>query len=551
MNPELRYVNPWRVRSWDRDHFVFGGLFPKSQAMRPELQPFRSQNAAVDPATLGDRSTWLEAEHFLLQQPVPLEHEYAPQLGFFSFWPGPPEERLERLHRASVGILGAGTLGSHVAQMLAAAGVGHLVLCDFDTVEVRNFNRQLYDTGDLGRSKVLASADRLRRLRPGIEIDCLQRHIETPADVVTAASGVDLIVRAIDTPILAPFIVDKGCRLLGVPHIGGGFLETWAAAGPFLAPDGPCFRCLNPLPNFELPDPRKVPTFAPSAFWLSSLVSGDVLRFLGGMGDPWLRDRLLLLDWATGELREERLAVQPGRCPVCGADNGLRRRGEARVPGAITMKEVKAGTVSRPSPTEPVAANPDQGKGAARLGRLERTARGDESVVDRPTRRPPDRGGNRALGTAPSALPSAVTPALIGLSAVLASLLLVHQPVLLRVPLVIGAAVLAGALGTTLTPRLSPYGGLLWAASWAVGVSLVNVLDVVPAAPGLRGRPFAIAATTLIAIPVDALIFTAVGALGVLVVVQASLLPARRGIHMQTSPQGHPTVPVNANPTKP
>ena len=112
--------------------------------------------------------------------------------------------------------------------MLAAAGVGHLVLCDFDTVEVRNFNRQLYDTGDLGRSKVLASADRLRRLRPGIEIDCLQRHIETLADVVTAASGVDLIVRAIDTPILAPFIVDKGCRLLGVPHIGGGFLETWA-----------------------------------------------------------------------------------------------------------------------------------------------------------------------------------------------------------------------------------------------------------------------------------------------------------------------------------
>lgn len=549
MNPELRYVNPWRMRSWDPGRFTFGGLFPQSQAMRPELQPFQGHNVAVDPTTLGDRSAWLENERFLLPQPIPLEHDYAPQLGFFSFWPGPPEERLERLHRASVGILGAGTLGSHVAHMLAAAGVGHLVLCDFDTVEVRNFNRQLYDTGDLGRSKVLAAADRLRRLRPGIEVDCLQREIATPEDVVGAVRGVDLVVRAIDTPVLAPFIVDAGCRRLGVPHIGGGFLETWASAGPFIAPEGPCFRCLNPLPTFELPDPRKVPTFAPPAFWLSSLVSGDVLRYVGGMGEPWLRERLLLVDWATGELRDERLTPQPGRCPVCGADNDLPRPGTG-VPAAVTRREVNAATVPGPSAHAPVAATPDQGRGTADLGRRDRRTRGSESMVDTPARRRRGRLGDRALAAATSALPPAVTPALIGLCAVLASLLLVRDPVLVRAPLVIGGALLAGALGTASTHRRSPFGGVLWAAAWAVGVSLVSVLDVVLMTPALRDRPFAIAATTLVAIPLDTLLFTAVGALGALTVAPASRWLARRRRQLQTPPPAVPAAAVKGGSTE-
>ena len=462
MNDEPRYVNPWRMRSWDQGRFTFGGLFPRSEPMRPDLRPFQDHNLAVDAAALGDRRSWLESERFLLPEPMPLEHDYAPQLGFFSFWPGPPEERLERLHRASVGILGAGTLGSHVAHMLAAAGVGHLVLCDFDTVEVRNFNRQLYDTADLDRPKVLAAAERLHRLRPDIEIDCLQRQIGTPADVVDAAGGVDIVVRAIDTPILAPFIVDEGCRRLHVPHIGGGFLETWASAGPFIAPDGPCFRCLNPLPQFDLPDPRKVPTFAPPAFWLSSLVSGDVLRYLGGMGDPWLRERLLMVNWATGELRDERLTVQPGRCPVCGADNDERRRQPAAAPAVGNRRDTNAGTVSRPTPTGPVASSDDQGGDAAGSGGAARAAGAPESVVGTAARRRGGRLADRALAAGTSTLPPAVAPSLIGLCAVLASLLLVREPILLRVPCVLGAAVVAGGLGDCSdTPAVSRRGSAL------------------------------------------------------------------------------------------
>lgn len=142
------------------------------------------------------------------------------------------------------------------------------------------------------------------------------------------------------------------------------------------------------------------------------------------------------------------------------------------------------------------------------------------------------------------ALPPAVAPALIGVCAVLASLLLLREPVLVRAPCVIGVAVLTGALGTALTPRRSPFGGVLWAAAWAVGVALVNVLDVALATPQLRGRPLAIAATTLLAVPIDALVFTAVGVLGALAVAPASRWLVRRRVPMQT-PAAIPAAAIN------
>jgi adenylyltransferase/sulfurtransferase len=61
----------------------------------------------------------------------------------------------ERLLNAKVLIIGMGGLGSPAAMYLAAAGVGHLWLCDFDVVDLSNLQRQIiHNTDDIGKPKV-------------------------------------------------------------------------------------------------------------------------------------------------------------------------------------------------------------------------------------------------------------------------------------------------------------------------------------------------------------------------------------------------------------
>ena len=89
----------------------------------------------------------------------------------------------ERLKAGSVLVVGAGGLGSPISLYLAAAGVGRIVLVDFDRVEGSNLQRQiLYGQKDLGRLKVEAAAERLRDLNPGVVIDCLLYTSPSPRD---------------------------------------------------------------------------------------------------------------------------------------------------------------------------------------------------------------------------------------------------------------------------------------------------------------------------------------------------------------------------------
>ena len=72
----------------------------------------------------------------------------------------------EKLRAARVAIAGLGGLGSSIAVSLVRAGVGELLLVDFDRVELSNLNRQQYDTGDLGRPKTEALRDKLLSINP-------------------------------------------------------------------------------------------------------------------------------------------------------------------------------------------------------------------------------------------------------------------------------------------------------------------------------------------------------------------------------------------------
>ncbi|MBI3977829.1 MAG: HesA/MoeB/ThiF family protein [Chloroflexi bacterium] len=242
----------------------------------------------------------------------------ARQRGFFSFWQGDAADKQERLRAATVAVLGVGGLGSQVSYLLAAAGVGRLLLCDHDTVARSNLNRQLpFQDRDVGRPKVEVARERLLCLNPDLAVETFDRKIATPADVKAICAPASIVVRAIDTPPNIIFVVNEACRELGIPHVGGGFVEIWALAGPFIAADGPCFRCMLPQPPVQPAADRKAATFGPLTFWLSSYVAGDVIRYLAGLGEPWLLNRMLLLHGAEGKLFNETLKPADGACPVC------------------------------------------------------------------------------------------------------------------------------------------------------------------------------------------------------------------------------------------
>ncbi|MDE0285229.1 MAG: ThiF family adenylyltransferase, partial [Gammaproteobacteria bacterium] len=81
-----------------------------------------------------------------------------------------------RLAQSTVLLIGAGGLGSACSIYLAAGGVGHIILTDFDHVDLSNLQRQiLYKTTDIGRLKVEAGADHLRALNPDVKLTLIER----------------------------------------------------------------------------------------------------------------------------------------------------------------------------------------------------------------------------------------------------------------------------------------------------------------------------------------------------------------------------------------
>jgi len=102
-----------------------------------------------------------------------------------------------RLAHKTVAIIGCGGLGSNVAEMLVRAGVGGLVLIDFDQVCESNLNRQFYFADQVGRPKTEALAENLRRIRPEVVLTLVQERMEAP-DLASAVGQADVVVEAVD-----------------------------------------------------------------------------------------------------------------------------------------------------------------------------------------------------------------------------------------------------------------------------------------------------------------------------------------------------------------
>lgn len=82
------------------------------------------------------------------------------------------KDGLEKIQKSKVIVYGIGGVGSYIVEGLVRAGVGHIVLVDFDTIDITNINRQIHALhSSVGKKKIIAMKERVLDINPNIKIE--------------------------------------------------------------------------------------------------------------------------------------------------------------------------------------------------------------------------------------------------------------------------------------------------------------------------------------------------------------------------------------------
>ncbi len=214
-------------------------------------------------------------------------------------------------------IIGAGGLGSPAALYLAASGIGKLTICDGDTVDLTNLQRQiLHSTTAIGLSKTLSAKHTLTANNPEVSIVTIPEFVgETELQQLVREA--DAVVDGSDN-FITRHQINKACVTHRKPLISGAAVRFEAQVSVFdlRHSDSPCYHCLYPK-NGETDDmPCSVMgVFAPLVGIIGSMQAAETLKILLNIGET-LNGRLQLLNGLTMNWRTTRLRQDPA-CAVC------------------------------------------------------------------------------------------------------------------------------------------------------------------------------------------------------------------------------------------
>lgn len=227
-------------------------------------------------------------------------------------------EGQEKLLAARVLIVGMGGLGSPVALYLAAAGAGHLLMADFDRVDITNLQRQIIHTTDsVDQLKVESAVERLRALNPEVALTLITEPLDAES-VQQHLQNVDVVVDCTDNFAIR-FAVNAACVQHKIPLVSGAAirLEGQLAVFDSRLPHSPCYRCLYE-PSEDDTSCAANGVLAPLVGVIGSWQAMEVIRLITGFGES-SAGRVQLFDAKTAQWRTFKLPKDPD-CPVCGAD---------------------------------------------------------------------------------------------------------------------------------------------------------------------------------------------------------------------------------------
>ncbi|HET7588359.1 MAG TPA: HesA/MoeB/ThiF family protein [Gammaproteobacteria bacterium] len=232
--------------------------------------------------------------------------------------PGFRAEQQAHLNNARVLIVGLGGLGSPAAHYLAAAGVGTLVLNDFDGVDLTNLQRQsLYAEVDVGTGKAEAACTRLAAVNSTIELIPLAARLQDDA-LANEVAKADLVVDATDN-FGSRFALNAACVAARKPLISGAAIRYDGQLAVFdsSVADSSCYACLYSEADEGLEDCAGNGVFTPLVGVIGAALAVEALKRLTGLGGtrPGTLWRYAAL---TGEWRTARISRDPD-CRVCGS----------------------------------------------------------------------------------------------------------------------------------------------------------------------------------------------------------------------------------------
>jgi len=224
-------------------------------------------------------------------------------------------EGQQKLRDARVLIIGMGGLGSPAALYLASAGVGHLVISDFDRVELSNLQRQIiHREATIGEPKADSARQTLKEINSSIRVTAIDWQLAD--DELMHQIGLADVVLDCSDNFETRFAVNDACVASKTSLVSGAAIRF---EGQLLTiesgkPDTPCYRCLFPDEGFaETCSVEGV--LSPVVGVIGTLQALEAVKLISGAGVP-LTGQLLLFDGLNGVFNRLKLRKDPA-CVCC------------------------------------------------------------------------------------------------------------------------------------------------------------------------------------------------------------------------------------------
>jgi adenylyltransferase/sulfurtransferase len=222
----------------------------------------------------------------------------------------------QNISAGSALLIGVGGIGCAAASYLTSSGVGHLLLCDFDSVDETNLGRQtLYGPDDVGKQKAPQAAAHLLRMNPDIEINAITERLNN-ASLAEAVAQADVVLDGSDN-FATRFQVNEACVAASTRLISGAAIRLEGQLAVF-GPDyttSPCYRCLYQEADESLENCAGNGVLAPVPGAVGTFMAIEALKFLAGIESR--HGILQLFDGLDGDFRSLTINKRD-ECPVCG-----------------------------------------------------------------------------------------------------------------------------------------------------------------------------------------------------------------------------------------
>ena len=228
-------------------------------------------------------------------------------------------EGQEKLSTSHALIVGAGGLGSPVALYLAAGGVGTLTICDFDTVDLTNLQRQIvHTTASVGINKAVSAQQTLFEINPTVQVNTVTTRA-TEAEMAALVNAADVIIDCSDN-FATRYLLNQLCVQFKKSLVSGAAIgfEGQVTVYDMRHETSPCYHCL--FPNDDASNDTELRctengVFAPLVGMIGTTQAAEAMKLMMGIGES-LQGRLLLLDAQSMEWRTIKLK-KDAHCSVC------------------------------------------------------------------------------------------------------------------------------------------------------------------------------------------------------------------------------------------